>query len=89
MQSGVSALIRSRMTDLAMAWPAFAMSSLRMAYSVLVSRTGVPSTVRAWAAVSSRRPPTVSTLERGWAAWTRSWAAIRASSSRGSKGLVT
>ena len=53
MQSGVSRLMESRITDLATARPWCCSSSFNRAYSVLVRCTGTPSTA-AWRPVSSR-----------------------------------
>ena len=87
-QSGVSWLIRSRITDLASTWPGFCNSRRQMAYSVRVSFTGYPLTATWWAVGSKVKSPQVS--KAGVGAWAfRSWAVMRASSSGRAKGLLT
>ena len=53
MQSGVSSLMRSRISDRVTTCNGFCMRSFRMAYSVLVNLTSVPSTAATWRSVMS------------------------------------
>ena len=63
-QSGVSSVIRSKMTALAITCPGFLMSSFKMAYSVFVSFTGQFPTDTSWEEGSSFKSSTESMADR-------------------------